>query len=97
MLEGEDGSGHLQYRQYLLSLQACLVFLFLPAERQQRQDADNVSNAEDAESCPFKVFPGDRTLEPGSPSGPLGPPSACKEKSGMQTVRSLLKTQKRNR
>lgn len=53
MLAGEDGRGHLQYRQCLLSLQAFLVSLFLPAEMQQRKDADNVINAENAESCPF--------------------------------------------
>lgn len=52
-MEGEDSRGHLLYRQNLLSLQAFLVFLFLPAEKQQRKDADNVNNAEKCRILPI--------------------------------------------
>lgn len=42
----------------------------------------------------FRCYLDNRTLEPNSPSGPLGPPAACKENSRMHTVRSFLKKQK---
>lgn len=97
VLEEGDYGSHLPWHQYFLSLLASLVCLFLPAERQKkRKDVDNV------EFCIFVHFGCvgffdisihnvfrlyHHTFEPTSPSGPLGPPAACRQNNKAQTVK----------
>lgn len=77
-MEAEDGSSHLPYLQHLLSLQASLVYLFLPAEAktEKMQTMQKMRTRARFFSVFFSL---DLTLEPKSPSGPLGPPAACRD------------------